>query len=234
MGSEPGLIAFAKREQMAERVADLVELAMLSGPLGDAQGEVAVSGGSTPIAMYETLAKRNLDWRRHRVTLVDERWVSLGHPRSNETAVRDAFAAAPELRINGLYNGAAMAVEGLPAAEALLDRRQKEFDAVILGMGDDGHAASWFPHADGLSAALGGDALAAAVRAKKSEITGDEVDRLTLTLCALRRARVIVLMLAGERKRATFERALQPGPVEDMPVRAILRARPDLWCCWAP
>lgn len=234
MGSEPGLISFSSREQMADRVADLVELSILSAPFADVAGEIAVSGGSTPMTMYEMLAKRKLNWKYHRLTLVDERWVPVDHLRSNEAAVRKAFAAAPELRIDGLYDGAPTAAKGLDSAEMLLDRQQKQFDAVVLGMGDDGHTASWFPHAEGLASALSGDNLVAAVRAKKSAVTGDELDRLTLTLRAIRDARIIILMIAGEAKRATFEKALQPGPVEDMPVRAILRARPDLWACWAP
>jgi 6-phosphogluconolactonase len=219
---------------MAERVADLVELAILSAPFADVAGEIAVSGGSTPIAMYEALARRELNWRRLHLTLVDERWVPLDHPRSNEAAIRRAFAAAEGVRIDGLYNGAPTPDAGLSAAEALLDRRQKEFDSVILGMGDDGHTASWFPHAEGLGHALEGDMPVAAIRAAKGAAAGDEISRLTLTLSAIRRARLIILMLAGEDKRATFDRAVRPGPVEDMPVRAILRARPDLWVCWAP
>lgn len=234
MGSRPELIIFATREQMADRVADLVERAMLSGPFADVRSEIAVSGGSTPITMYKALARRGADWRRHRLTLVDERWVPLDHPRSNEGAIRRAFAAAEGLLIEGFYNGAATPEAGLTAAEAMIDRRQKEFEAAILGMGDDGHAASWFPRANGLGRALHGDAPVAAVRAVRSEFTGEEVDRLTLSLSAVRRARLIILMMAGERKRATFEKALQPGPVEDLPVRAILNARPDLWACWAP
>ena len=234
MGSEPGLVCFAARAQMAERVADLVELSISGAPFAEVAGEIAVSGGSTPIAMYEALAGRARDWKRHRLTLVDERWVPLDHPRSNEAAIRKAFAAADGLHIDGLYNGAPTAADGLARAELLLDTRQKPFDAVILGMGDDGHTASWFPHADGLDAALSGDGLVAAVRARKSAVTGHEVDRLTLSLRAIRDARIIILMMTGEAKRATFEKANEPGHVEDMPVRALLRARPDLWACWAP
>ncbi|NWG91731.1 MAG: 6-phosphogluconolactonase [Parvularculaceae bacterium] len=234
MGSRAELIAFASRAFMAERVADLVELAILSASVTDGAGEVAVSGGSTPMAMYAALARRDLNWRRHRMTLVDERWVPLSHPRSNESAIRRAFAPAAGVRIDGLYNGAATPEAGLSDAEARIVRRQKDFDAVILGMGDDGHTASWFPRAEGLDAAISGDAPVAAIRAAKSAAAGDEVDRLTLTLSAIRGARVIILMIAGDGKRATFEDASGPGPVEDMPVRAILRARPDLWVCWAP
>jgi 6-phosphogluconolactonase len=234
MAPEPNLIRFASRAEMAERVADLVELAILSAPFNDVESELALSGGATPMAMYEALAAKKLNWRRHRITLVDERWAPFDHPRSNEAAIRRAFSAAEGVRIDGLYNGAATPTAGLARAEERVGAHQKRFDAVVLGMGDDGHTASWFPHAEGLEGALSGDNWVAAIKAKKSAVTGEEIDRLTLTMRAIIDARLIILMLAGEDKRATYERVLQPGPVEDMPVRAILRARADLWACWAP
>jgi 6-phosphogluconolactonase len=111
----------------------------------------------------------------------------------------------------------------------------RPFDVVILGMGADGHTASWFPGADGLGAALDEKAPdIVAVRAKQSLITGEHIDRLTLSLRAIRDARVIILLISGNEKRRAFERACGEGGVDEMPVRAIIRARPDMWVCWAP
>lgn len=234
MAFSPELIAFYSRAAMAARIADLVEVQLSRGIASDGAGEIAVSGGSTPNALYENLASRELPWDNVRLTLVDERWVPTDHPRSNEGFVRGAFAQAKGVSVTGLYNGAETAEDGVADFAARLANNGKPFDAVILGMGDDGHTASWFPHAQGLEAALDSDARVCAVTAQQSEITGDEVERMTLTLAAIKDARVIVLLLAGESKRATLEEALQVGPVEDMPVRAILRARRDMWVCWAP
>lgn len=228
MASRPELIEFASREQMAARVADLIEARVSRG------GDIAVSGGSTPKALYEDLAVRDLDWRNTRITLVDERWVPTDHPRSNETFVRNAFANADGANITGLYNGAASPQAGVAGIAVDLAKLGEPFAAVILGMGDDGHTASWFPHAEGLDAVLTSADRVCAISAKQSEITGEEVDRMTLTLAAIKDAPLIVLLLAGESKRSTFEEALKDGPVEDMPVRAILRTRPDMWVCWAP
>lgn len=234
MACEPSLVKFASREAMAARVADLVELAIVSAAMQNGMSEIAVSGGSTPLAMYENLAARELDWKKHHLTLVDERWVPLDHPRSNEAVIRKAFMAAQGVHITGLYNNSPTLADGLAIAQNNVDAYRKQFDAVILGMGDDGHSASWFPHAAGLDAALKGEGSLAAIRAVRNAITGDEVDRMTLTLSTVRDARIIVLMLVGEEKRAAFQQAVQPGPIEDMPVRAVLHARPDLWVCWAP
>jgi len=221
------LISFSSREAMAKRIADLVETAMCGG-----EHDIALSGGSTPKALYEELATRDIDWSSVNAVLVDERWVPPQHPRSNEAFARAAFAAADGFRLTGLYRN-----DGSPkdATAALSERFQgAPADVVILGMGDDGHTASWFPHADGLDAALKSNDAFCAVTAVKSAATGEEVERVTMTLAAIAQAKLIILMITGEEKRATFERAREDGPVEDMPVRAILRARPDLWASWAP
>lgn len=234
MASNPPVIEFASREAMAARLADLVTEAALHGSLCDGHADLALSGGSTPQALYEAFAARDLPWAQMRITLVDERWVPLSHPRSNEAFIRNAFQAAEGAKITGLYNGAAAPHGGVGALEGVLDARQKPFDVVVLGMGGDGHTASWFPHAEGLSEALETDAGVCAITAQKSDVTGDEVERITLSLSAVAAARLVVLMITGDEKRTAFERASEAGPVEDMPVRAILRARPDLWLCWAP
>lgn len=234
MASRPELISFESREAMAARVADLFEAQLGRSISSNGTGTIAVSGGSTPKALYENLAARDLPWTDINITLVDERWVNLDHPRSNEAFVRAAFAQANGASIMGLYNGAAKAKDGIADIQARLETIGGPFNTVILGMGDDGHTASWFPHADGLDRALAGDEKVCAVTALQSDITGDEVERMTLTLSAIRNAQLIVLLLAGASKRATFEKALEVGPVEDMPVRALLRSRPDLWVCWAP
>jgi 6-phosphogluconolactonase len=93
-------------------------------------------------------------------------------------------------------------------------------------MGPDGHTASWFPRAQGLDQALSRNgAKVAAVKADETDVTGRHTQRMTLTLGAIAGASRILLMIAGSAKRDALERALQDGPVADLPVRAVLRAR---------
>jgi len=230
----PSIICFESRDAMAGRMADLIEEAVSSDPVAEIRGEIAVSGGSTPQALYENLAQRDLPWPQICVTLVDERWVPADHPRSNEAFIRKAFVAADGVNITGLYNGAISPQVGTVDIAGSLDQLRKPFDVVVLGLGEDGHTASWFPHADGLDDALNGVNKVTTIKAQKSAVTGDEIDRITLTLAAVKDAKIIILLIAGDDKRKAFEKALEPGAIEDMPVRAILRARPDMWVCWAP
>ena len=55
-----------------------------------------------------------------------------------------------------------------------------------------------------------------------------------MTLPTVAAARFACLLIAGDDKRAAYDRACEGGPLEAMPVRAILGARPDLWVAWAP
>lgn len=236
MGSEPGLVAFASREAMAARVADYLDAVIALAVAERGRAMIALSGGSTPEALYKELSGRALDWSRVIAVLVDERWVRPGALGSNESFIRDTFlrASAARATLIGLWSEAKSPQAGLAEAERRLAEAEI-FDAVILGMGNDGHTASWFPHCDGLDRALSttGPRLAA-IRAQKSDGASDYLDRMTLTLGVVASARTVALLIAGDEKRETFVRALSPGDTEDMPVRAILRARPDMWCCWAP
>jgi 6-phosphogluconolactonase len=182
-----------------------------------------VSGGRTPLRYFRALCDQPIDWSRVAVTLADERRVANDSPRSNAKLVRET-----------LLQGRAAAAPFVPLADARLDEDQElaaanarivtlplPADVVALGMGDDGHTASWFPRADGLAEAmdLGARVLVAPIRA-----AGAPEPRLTLTGRVLLRARAIALHIEGADKLATLDNALGAGPVEDMPIRAVLRS----------
>jgi len=228
------LIEFASAAQMAERLADVIEAQLARGLAERGEAGLAVSGGSTPAHLYKALSRRALDWPRVTATLVDERWVPPGAAGSNETFVHETLGAGAAAAVNivGMWRDAPAPRDAEAEINDVLARQPQAFDAVILGMGNDGHTASWFPHAAGLDDALHSDKRACAVKAKPSDVVGAHPDRMTLTLGAIENARFICLLLSGAEKRAAFEKACADGPVEDMPVRAILDRRPDIWTCW--
>ncbi len=236
MARKADLISFASAAAMAPRLADMIEAQLARAIAERGSASFAVSGGSTPAGLYKALSARALDWSRVTAVLVDERWVAPGEEGSNETFIRETLMqnAAAALTLVGLWSDAPTPAQGLAEVETRLERMNRPFDAAVLGMGPDGHTASWFPYAEGLEGALNSDKFLCAVTAQQSSVTGKHVSRITLTQNAIRGARFIALMIAGEEKRNAYIRALEGGPVEAMPVRAILKARPDLWTVWAP
>jgi len=213
--------------------------AALTGPILAALGKAindrgeavfAVSGGSTPKALYKSLAAADLDWAKVSIVLVDERWVDPGEAGSNESFLRANLMTGKVAagQLVGLKAAGETPIDGLAAVAERLTSVSFPPDVVILGMGEDGHTASWFPRAEGLDGALAENGpLVAAVRAKQTAVTGELTDRITLTRSALAGAGLSLLLLAGEGKKAALERALADGPVADMPVRALLRSSAD-------
>lgn len=222
---------FARREfatgaelapAFADWTADLLGAAIAARGLA----LLVVSGGSTPQRFFEALSTRNLDWARVAVTLADERCVPDDHPRSNARMVRamllkNAAAAAP---FTPLADSRVTPEQELAAARARIAALPAPADLVVLGMGDDGHTASWFPHAEGLA-----EAIDPAARALVAPISapGAPEPRLTLTGRVILRARALALQIEGPSKAATLDRALGDGPVEEMPIRAVLRQASD-------
>ena len=181
---------------------------------------LAVSGGSTPKLFFETLSRFDVPWSRVTVTLVDERQVPETDPRSNARLVRE----------NLLQNSAAGA-QFVP----LFDNPEAEnvgtLDVVVLGMGNDGHTASFFPGGDNLGEALN-PKIGKRIVTMSAPAAGES--RLTFTLPALLDASLLCLHIEGQEKRDVLNKALVEGPVEAMPVRAVLRSKKPLTLYWCP
>lgn len=185
---------------------------------------LAISGGKSPIALFQQLRSQPLAWDGVRVLLVDERCVPHDHPDSNTALVRahllqDAAAAA---RFTPLFerlpvcldNGALNALTA--SANQRLSTLPWPLDVAVLGMGDDGHTASLFPGAPGLHTAL----TSAASMAWICPATAPHA-RLTLTLPTLCAARQLHLSIAGQSKRAVYRQALSASTTA-LPVSLVL------------
>lgn len=201
------------------------------------RARLALSGGSTPGEIYRAVGLTPQPWTAITLALVDERWVGADDKASNERLLRECFAPglAQGARLEPMKTAAATpreAVSDVGARYAPL----RPFDLILLGMGADGHTASWFPHAEGLAEALDppGNSSVAAVRAVGSAVAGSHVERMTLTRPAVVEAGRLMLLIVGEDKRAAYQRALEPGPETDMPVRALLHRGAPLTVYWAP
>jgi 6-phosphogluconolactonase len=216
-------------EQLAQRIASDLKTAL------DQRGmaTLAVSGGSTPKPLFERLSHTPLDWARVTVTQVDERWVDEDHQDSNARLIREQLLQ----NLAAAANFASMKTPGDSPfdAEAAATKKLSAFaehiDVVVLGMGEDGHTASFFPDAATLSAALNpaSNALCVAVTPPHAPH-----QRMTLSLAALLRAHNVYLHITGETKLRVLETAATPGSEEELPIRSVLRsAQPPLQIYYA-
>jgi len=198
-----------------------------------------VSGGSTPEPLYKSLSNVDLNWESVYIALVDERWVDFEHDKSNEAftvkhLIQNKAAAA---NLVGMKNTADTAQEGLADCEAAYQQLAQPFDITVLGMGNDGHTASLFPHANGLDAALNPESseLCAAIIAHQSEVTGAITERMTLSLAGLLQSKTLVLLITGQEKLDVLRKAQAGTDVAEMPIRAVLQQdRVPVVVYWAP
>lgn len=207
---------------MASALADSVAAMLRLGLWQRGDASLLVSGGRSPLPFLRALSQRKLEWSRVSVSLVDERWVPPEHADSNARLVRENLlqGAASAANFVPLCGGEETPEAGLAACEARLGSLRRPFDAVVLGMGEDGHFASLFPGVADLAALLAENApLLAATRPAAAAHA-----RITFSLAALQNARNLVLQITGERKRAVLEAAAERGANElELPVAALLR-----------
>jgi 6-phosphogluconolactonase len=157
------------------------------------------------------------------VTLSDERCVEAADPASNARGVRERLlvGAAAKAHLLPLW----------PEPDPAALRALAPFDAVMLGMGEDGHVASLIPGDPGLPAAmnLASERLTVSVPAGLGK---PPVARISLTLSALLQARAIFLLIAGDAKREVI---LDARAGADLPVKALVsQSRVPVRVLWSP
>jgi 6-phosphogluconolactonase len=234
MTAEPPAIRYPDMTALSHELALKVAASLSAAIAARGLASLVVSGGRSPTQFFESLRTQPLDWSRVCIAMVDERWVDLGDPNSNEQLVRqhllkDAAAAA---RFSGLKNAAPTPDLGAVSAWETFARVPRPFDAVVLGMGDDGHTASLFPKSPNLANALNPAASAGCIGMWAP--TAPQA-RLSLNLSALLDSRRIFILINGDSKWRVYTAANEPGAIEDMPVRAVLRQRrTPVDVVWAP
>jgi 6-phosphogluconolactonase len=198
------------------------------------QASLVVSGGTTPVPLFELLSHSELAWNKVVVTLADERWVETDDPDSNELLVRTHLLKnrAAAAGFIGLKTPDAAAAAGENACHQRISRVPHPFDVLILGMGGDGHTASLFPGSAALPRAMD---ISQKSRCMAVSPPAASHDRMTLTLPALLDSRHIIVHITGASKRQVFEKAIAGDSFAEMPIRAILAQKTvpvTVW--WAP
>lgn len=225
---------FEDSEDLAEGLATRIARQLRWGIKHNGVASLAVSGGSTPKKFFRALSEKELEWDKVTITLVDERWVPASSSRSNAGLVKKNLlrAAAKAATFVSLYARGDEPEDGLEAVTRNLNEVPMPFDALVLGMGLDGHTASFFPGGDNLKAAIdpNNEDLVIPMRAG-----GAGEARITLTLPVIAAAQLVVLHLEGDDKMKALHKALKKGPATTYPIRAVLRIEDlplELFCLY--
>ncbi|MBL1408506.1 6-phosphogluconolactonase [Sphingobacterium faecale] len=172
---------------------------------------VALTGGSSPIALHNLLASADyqqmIDWKKVYVFWGDERWVPFEDDRSNTKMAFETLlnhVPIPEENIYNMYSETASPEAYATQYEADIKKVVGEdgvFDLILLGMGDDGHTASLFPH----TAILAED--------KKwvdaYYLEPQSMYRITLTAPLINKAKNIAVLTFGDKKTDALYEVLE-------------------------
>ena len=188
---------------------------------------LSVSGGKSPMALFQALRAQPIDWLKVRVTLVDERCVPCTSPHSNAMLVHthllqdEANAASFVPRVSDTAQTLAPP-RVLARTASLALQAAGPVDVLVLGMGADGHTASLFPDALNLREALDPHNPHACVAIELAQPPASApFQRISQTLAQLLRARHIVLPVSGADKLATLRLACA-GATDRYPVSHLL------------
>lgn len=224
--TDPTLQYFDDKETLVRAATAFLSKALSEALDARGRASLMLSGGSSPEPIYRALAQEPLAWKGVGISLVDERWVPSGHPASNADFIKSCLTDSPAAGAHfiPLYNGHDTAEGGLEAAKQALASLAQPFDVSVLGMGLDGHTASWFPNSDGLKAALDphNSEVLVAVDATGCEGAGDIPERITLTHSAVKAARSSLLLLSSAEKTKVYFQALEKSEYE-APVKSLSR-----------
>jgi 6-phosphogluconolactonase len=169
---------------------------------------LVVSGGSSPVPTFVSLASMPIDWAHVIITLVDDRDVPADHADSNDLLIHTHL----------LQGHAAQAhYVSLAREPETVEHLAHPFDVMLLGMGIDGHFASLFPDMITIATAFDTDAAPAIIR---TGIKGSPAHpRISMNLAMILKSRHIMLLIHGDAKRAVLADALHN---RNLPVAALL------------
>ena len=224
------LEAFASREDLYDAAASILVGALTTAVASHGRVGFAATGGTTPAPVYDRMATMTAPWDKITVTLTDERFVPANDPSSNEGLVRRHLLVgeAAKAGFAPLFFEGVSHEESARKAEAGVNAATP-FGVVLLGVGPDGHFASLFPGNPALAPGLD----LASDRSVLAVAPGDpapDIPRLSLTLAALTRTDLIVLLVTGAAKKALLEGDVDPA----LPVAAILKQdRAKVRILWA-
>lgn len=174
---------------------------------------VALSGGTTPVLLYQKLARRkSFPWDKTFIFIVDERFVPYESDENNYHMISRTLLCHVQIPAKNIFPISTL--EDTPQAAAIMyekkilsyfrktDGETPAFDIILLGIGDDGHTASLFPESDALNESRHlTAALSPSDRSKK--------ERITLTYPVLNNGKNVIFFAAGKNKSTTVKQVIE-------------------------
>lgn len=214
---------------LIERSLDLVLSHMQAAIQERNQVTIALAGGGTPKPLYEALATQNLPWEKIHVFWGDERYVPADHPDSNQGMARHAWldkVDIPQMNIHPMPTDGESPADDAAKHESQLreffqipEGEFPRFDIILLGIGDDAHTASLFPHTD-------------ALKVQDHLVTVGNKDgqpRITFTAPLINQARCVMFLVAGESKRPALAQIFAPEADPLTYPARLIQPQGELW-----
>ncbi len=225
---------FPTVDTWAQSIAGRIEETLGAAVIANGRAIFAGSGGSTPSPVYRRLAEARIGWDKIAVTLVDERYVPETSPDSNARLIKETLLQGPaaEATFVPLYHAEVTVDRAAAVAAHKLANAGGRFDAVLLGMGEDGHICSMFPGSPTLKTLLT-PTLKPTVLGVPHGRDGmaPSLERISINLPYLMAAGRVILGLKGQAKREVFEREAGGDPATQ-PIAAMIAARVPLEIVW--
>ncbi|MDB9528020.1 6-phosphogluconolactonase [Oscillatoria sp. CS-180] len=189
---------YPDRSALVARSRTLVKERIQTAIAAKGSCSIALAGGSTPKPLYEGLATEDLPWSKLHIFWGDERYVTLNDPNSNAGMAKAAWldqVSIPKDHVHITPTHFEDPAEAAAAYEKTILQTfgsdRPEFDIILLGMGDDGHTASLFPHTEALNVR---DRLVTV-----GEKAGEP--RITFTIPLINQSRCVIFLVSGSNKQ---------------------------------
>ncbi|MEM6353406.1 MAG: 6-phosphogluconolactonase [Cyanobacteria bacterium P01_D01_bin.14] len=226
---QPTVEVLSDKPALVERATVLVIEKIKGAIAARGRCHLSLAGGSTPKPLYEALAKADLPWASLYIYWGDERFVPADHADSNDRMVRTAWLNHVPIPADHIFPVPTAAGSPEAAAEQYEQTLRQSFgegtafpsfDIILLGMGDDGHTASLFPHTPVLQ--------------EQTRWVGvgkkDDQPRITLTVPVINAAQTVIFLVAGANKQTALSQVF--APEADADVYPARRVQPDGQLIW--
>jgi len=194
------------------------------------QCTLALAGGGTPKPLYEAMATQTLPWEKIHIFWGDERYVPADHPDSNQRMARQALLDRVDIPAANLHPMPTDEADPAASAQQYEQHLQRFFainpgefptlDLIFLGIGNDGHTASLFPHTEALH-----------VRNRLITVGNkDGQPRITFTAPLINQSRCVMFLVSGASKRSALGQIFaSQAEATDYPARLIQPSGKLLW-----